>query len=436
MGFVEQSAVSASVSGTSGFDFLALPFEEKLDRFARVAVRVGLNLQVGQELLISASTEMLPLVRRITEHAYKAGASLVTTVYTDDEAVLARYKYAADDSFDRAPQWLADGVAAAFRSGAARLALSGANPALLAGQDAAKVSRANVAGSKANKPAMEMITRHAINWSIVAAATPAWARLVFPGVAEEEAVARLWEAIFVASRVTSEDPVAAWKAHSAHLHQRVAFLNDKRFHALRFRAADGAEVLTDLTVGLADDHLWAGGGGESGNGVFCNANIPTEECFTTPHKDRVDGFVRASKPLSHQGTLIENIRCTFVGGKIVEATATAGEEQLNRLISTDKGARRLGEVALVPHSSPIAQSGILFWNTLFDENAASHIALGQAYATCLIDGEHMDEATLAGKGANASLIHVDWMIGSGGMDVDGLAKDGSSQPLMRQGEWV
>ena len=354
--------------------FATLPFDEKLDRFAQVAVHVGLNLQPGQELVISASTEMMPLVRRITEHAYKAGALLVSTLYSDDETALARYQYAEDNSFDYAPQWLADGIAAAFRGGAARLALAGANPALLAGQDPAKVSRANVAASKANKPAMELITRHAINWSIVASATPAWAKLVFPGLPEDEAVAKLWDAIFTASRAKSDDPVAAWKAHSAEIHRRVALLNEKRFHALRFHSDDGA---TDLKVGLADDHLWAGGGGPSGNGVFCNPNIPTEECFTTPHKDRVDGVVQASKPLSHQGTLIENIRCRFVGGKIVEATASAGEDVLNRLISTDDGARQLGEVALVPHSSPIAQSGILFWNTLFDENAASHIALGQ-----------------------------------------------------------
>jgi aminopeptidase len=413
--------------------FASLPFEEKLDRFARVAVHVGLNLQPGQELVISASTEMMPLVRRITEHAYKAGALLVTTLYADDEAALARFKYAEDGSFDHAPQWLADGIAAAFRGGAARLALAGANPALLAGQDPAKVSRANIAASKANKPAMELITRHAINWSILASATPAWAKLVFPGLDEDEAVAKLWDAIFTASRATSDDPVAAWKAHSADIHRRVALLNEKRFHALRFHSADGA---TDLTVGLADDHLWAGGGGPSGNGVFCNPNIPTEECFTTPHKDRVDGFVKASKPLSHQGTLIENIQCRFEGGRIVEATASAGEDVLNRLIGTDDGARRLGEVALVPHSSPIAQSGILFWSTLFDENAASHIALGQAYATCLIGGENLDEAALAAKGANSSLIHVDWMIGSGAMDVDGIAQGGTSEPLMRGGEWV
>ena len=424
----------SSVTATlAPFDYASLPFEQKLDRFAKLAVHVGLNLQPGQELLISATTEMLPLVRLITEHAYKAGALLVTTFLGDDETTLARYKYASDASFDHAAQWMADATAAAFKSGAARLALTGANPALLAGQDPAKVSRANIAASKANKPAMELITRHAINWSILAAATPAWSRLVFPGLPETEAMAKLWDAIFIASRATSDDPVAAWKAHSAHLHDRVAFLNEKRFHSLRFHSEDG---VTDLTVGLADDHLWAGGGGKAGNGVFSNANIPTEECFTTPHKDRVDGFVQASKPLSHQGTLIENIRCRFESGKIVSATASAGEDVLNRLISTDDGARRLGEVALVPHSSPIAQSGVLFWNTLFDENAASHIALGQAYATCLKEGEHMDEATLAARGANSSLIHVDWMIGSGQMNVDGLKADGSSQPLMRLGEWV
>lgn len=417
----------------AGFRFDSLSFEEKLDRFAQLAVTVGLNVQHGQEVLISASTEMMPLVRRITEYAYQAGALLVTTTYSDDEAILARYRYASDASFDYSAQWMADGVATAFKSGAARLALAGANPALLAGQNPDKVSRANIAGSRANKPAMEMITRHAINWSIVAAATPAWARLVFPSLAENEAVEKLWEAIFHASRATSEDPVAAWKAHSAHIHERVAYLNAKRFHALRFRSEDGR---TDLTVGLADDHLWAGGGGEAGNGVFCNANIPTEECFTTPHKDRVNGVVYASKPLSHQGTLIENICCRFEGGKIVEATATAGEEALQRLIGADDGARRLGEVALVPHSSPIAQSGLLFWNTLFDENAASHIALGQAYATCLIDGEHMEEEALTAKGANTSLIHVDWMIGSGQMNVDGIYADGRVEPLMRLGEWA
>ena len=308
------------------------------------------------------------------------------------------------------------------------MALAGANPALLAGQDPAKIARANVAASKASKPAMELITRHEINWTIVACATPEWAKLVFPDEAPEAAVSKRWEAIFKASRIDGDDPVALWK-----LKQRVDLLNAKRFHSLHFRSQDGG---TDLMVGLADQHLWAGGGTTAGNGVYCQPNIPTEECFTTPHKDRVIGVVRASKPLSHQGSLIENISVRFEGGKIIEAHATAGEDVLNRLIATDEGARRLGEVALVPHSSPISESGILFWNTLFDENAASHIALGQAYSTCLKGGEKMAEDELAKLGANSSLIHVDWMIGSAAMDVDGVSADGAREPLMRKGEWV
>jgi aminopeptidase len=411
--------------------FADLAFEEKLDRLAEVAVKVGLGLRAGQELIMSAPMEALPLVRRITEHAYKAGALLVTTFYSDDPSVLARYEYGPDASFDFAPVWLQDGIAAGFRSGAARLAIAGANPALLAKQDPAKVSRANIAMSKASKPAMELITRHEINWTIVACATPEWAKLVFPGEPVDVAVAKLWEAIFVSSRVNVDDPVKEWQEHGTRLKRRVDMLNAKRYSALHFKSP-----VTDLTVGLADDHLWAGGGTTAGNGVYCQPNIPTEECFTTPHKDRVSGTVRASKPLSHQGTLIENISVRFEGGKIVEAKATAGEDVLNRLISTDDGARRLGEVALVPHGSPIAQSGVLFWNTLFDENAASHIALGQAYSTCLIGGEKMDAAALAALGANESLIHVDWMIGSGEMDVDGIAADGTAEPLMRKGEWV
>ena len=411
--------------------FTDLSFDEKLDRLALVAVRVGLNLREGQELVITAPLDLVPFTRRVVEQAYKAGAHVVTVMYVDDAATLARYEYAPDAAFDKTAQWLADGIAEAYRSGAARMGITGANPALLKGQDPAKVSRANVAMSKASKPAMELITRHTINWTIVAGVTPAWARLVFPDLPENEAVPMLWEAVFRASRITGADPVQDWKDHGASIAKRVDLLNAKRYSALHFRGPG-----TDLVVGLADDHLWAGGGGVCGNGIFCNANIPTEECFTTPHKDRVNGTVTASKPLSHQGTLIENISVRFENGKIVEAHASAGEEALRKLIAVDEGASHLGEVALVPHSSPIAQSGLLFWNTLFDENAASHIALGQAYATCIRDGETLDEDTLNRKGANTSLIHVDWMIGSGAMDVAGVRADGTEEPLMRQGEWV
>jgi aminopeptidase len=413
--------------------FSDLSFDQKLDRLAEVAVRIGAGLQAGQELVITAPAEALPLVRLITAHAYKAGAKLVTSFFTDDALTLARYQYAPDESFDYAAGWFHDAIAAAYRSGAARMGITGANPALLAKQDPAKVARANVAASKASKPAMELITRHEINWTIVAAATPAWAALVFPEDTPDAALDKLWEAIFASSRITSADPVAAWKQHGADLKRRVDFLNERRFHALHFFTPDGA---TDLTVGLADQHLWAGGGTTAGNGVYCQPNIPTEECFTTPHKARVDGHVSASKPLSHQGTLIENIRCTFKEGRIVDVTATAGEEAIRKLIATDEGAARLGEVALVPDPSPIAQSGVLFWNTLFDENAASHIALGQAYSTCLIGGEKMSAEELAGLGANESLIHVDWMIGGPTMHVDGVHADGSAEPLMRSGDWV
>ncbi len=413
--------------------FASLTFEEKLDRLAQVAVRIGLGLREGQELLLTAPTDALPLVRCITKQAYLAGAKLVTTILADDDVVVTRYKYAHDSTFDTSPAWLHDAIANAYRSGAARLSITGTDPALLAGLDPSRISRASVAASKTMKPALELITRHEINWTIVAYASAAWAKLAFPGEPDEVAQAKLWDAIFHASRITSNDPVAEWEQHGANLKSRVDFLNAKRYHSLHFYRADGK---TDLTVGLADEHLWAGGGTTAGNGVYCQPNIPTEECFTTPHKSRVDGVVSASKPLSHQGTLIENICCVFENGKIVKATATEGEAALQQLISTDEGASRLGEVALVPHSSPIAQSGILFWNTLFDENAASHIALGQAYSTCLINGEKMSEQQLAALGANDSLIHVDWMIGGATMSVDGLHKDGTAEPLMRNGDWV
>ncbi len=405
--------------------------EQNLDLLAEVAVRVGLGLRAGQELVMTASLDALPLARRITEQAYRAGASLVTTLYTDDEATLMRYRVAQDASFDKAAGWLYDGMGAAFKSGAARLAIAGGNPALLSNEDPEKVSRANRAVSTAYRPALELITRHSINWTIVASATPAWAASMFPDDPADVALAKLWEAIFQTTRVDREDPVAAWKEHDAGLQKRAAILNEKRYAALHYRGPG-----TDFRLGLADDHLWLGGGTTAENGVYCIPNMPTEEVFTTPHKDRADGTVTATKPLSHQGTMIEGIQVRFEGGRIVEAHASRGEEVLQKLISTDDGARRLGEVALVPHSSPIAASGMLFLNTLFDENAASHIALGQAYTSCLRDGDKLSPEELAAKGANNSLIHVDWMIGSADLDIDGVSASGSSEPLMRRGEWV
>ncbi len=404
---------------------------EKLDLFAQVAVNVGLGLKAGQELVMTASTDAMPLARRITEHAYRAGAALVTTLFSDDEAALMRYRFAPNESFDHAAKWLYEGMAAAFKSGAARLAIAGGNPALLSNEDPNRVGRANRAVSQAYRPALELITRHEINWTIVASATPAWAAAMFPGEAPDAALAKLWEVIFATTRINTADPVSAWKAHDADLQRRAAFLNEKRYATLKYRGPG-----TDFRLGLADDHLWMGGGTTAGNGIYCIPNMPTEEVFTTPHKDRADGTVTATKPLSHQGTMIEGIQVRFEQGRIVELKATKGEEVLKKLIETDDGARRLGEVALVPQSSPIAASGQLFFNTLFDENAASHIALGQAYSGCVRDGDKLTPEQLAAKGANDSLIHVDWMIGSSKLDIDGVTATGAVEPLMRQGEWA
>jgi aminopeptidase len=406
-------------------------FERKLDRLAEIAVHAGLGLASGQELVMTATLDAAPLARFITEHAYKAGASLVTTLFTDEQSSLLRFRYGADASFDAAPAWLYEGMARAFRAGAARLAITGNDPALLSHEDPEKVARANRATSKAYRPAMELIVRHDINWTIVASATPAWAAAMFPDLPQEEALAKLWDAIFAASRADRADAVAAWKAHDATLHSRAARLNEKRYAALHFRGPG-----TDLRVGLADGHLWLGGGTTAQNGRYCIANMPTEEIFTTPHKDRVEGRVTSTKPLSHQGTMIEGISVRFEGGKIVDAHAARGEQVLQRMIETDEGARRLGEVSLVPHSSPIASSGLLFMNTLFDENAACHVALGQAYSTCLKGGDSLTPEELAARGANSSLIHVDWMIGSNRIDVDGITARGDSEPVMRSGEFL
>jgi aminopeptidase len=406
-------------------------FQKKFDQLAQVAVHAGLGLARGQELVMTATLDAVPLVRRITEHAYKAGASLVTTLFTDEESSLLRFRHGSDASFDSAASWLYEGMAAAYRRGAARLAITGNDPSLLSKEDPEKVSRANRSMSKAYRPALELITRHEINWCIVACATPAWAAAMFPELPKDEALARLWDAIFAASRADLPDPVAAWKKHDANLHARCQQLNEKRYAALHFRGPG-----TDLRVGLADDHLWLGGGTTAGNGIYCIANMPTEEVFTTPHKDRVEGRVTSTKPLSYQGTLIEEISVRFEAGRILEARATRGNQVLQRMIETDEGARRLGEVSLVPHSSPIASSGLLFLNTLFDENAACHIALGQAYSSCLKDGDGLSPEQLAARGANSSLIHVDWMIGSNRIDVDGISAAGGAEAVMRGGEWV
>ncbi|MDP3895846.1 MAG: aminopeptidase [Mesorhizobium sp.] len=403
----------------------------RLDRLAEVAVKVGLRLQPGQDLVLTAPIAALPLVRRIAVHAYRAGAGLVTPFFADEEITLARYRNSADEGFDRAAGWLYEGMAKAYSGNAARLAVAGDNPKLLANEDPAKVSRANKANSIAYQPALEKIAGFDINWNIVAFPSTSWAKLVFPNDDDDVAVTRLADAIFAASRVDLDDPIDAWDAHNARLAERTAWLNQHNFHALHFTGPG-----TDLTVGLADGHEWQGGASMAKNGIVCNPNIPTEEVFTTPHARRVDGFVRSTKPLSHQGTLIEDIEVRFEGGRIVEAKASRGEDVLKKVLETDEGAARLGEVALVPHSSPISKSGLLFFNTLFDENAACHIALGQCYSKCFVGGAEFSPEQIAAQGGNKSFIHIDWMIGSDRIDIDGVHEDGRRVPVFRKGEWA
>jgi aminopeptidase len=403
----------------------------KLDRLAEVAVKVGLGLRPGQDLLLTAPAIALPLVRRIAVHAYKAGAGLVTPILSDEEMTLARYRFGHDNSFDRASGWLYEGMAKAFSDNTARLAIVGDNPMLLSGEDPSRVARASKANSMAYQPALEKIVNFDTNWNIIAYPSPSWAKPVFPDVPEEVAVGKLADAIFAASRVDREDAMANWASHNAVLRERTNWLNGKRFRALHYTGPG-----TNLTIGLADGHEWEGGASLSKNGISCNANIPTEEVFTTPHCRRVEGHVVSSKPLSYQGTLIDDIAVRFEDGKIVDAKASRGAEVLNKVLGTDEGARRLGEVALVPHSSPISQSGLLFFNTLFDENAASHIALGQCYSKCFVNGAKLSPQQIAAQGGNQSLIHIDWMIGSAETDIDGILADGSKVPVFRKGEWV
>jgi aminopeptidase len=402
-----------------------------IDRLAELAVKTGLALNPGQDLMITAPIEALPLVRKITDYAYKSGAGVVTPIFSDPEMVLSRYRNALDTSFDQAANWLYDGMGAAFDNNTARLAIVGDDPMLLANEDPEKVGRVNKANSQALTPARERITRFDINWNIVAWPGLAWAKRMFPDLPENEAQAKLAEAIFSASRVNVSNPIEAWNNHNKNLRKRSDWLNQQNFASLHFSGPG-----TDLTVGLADDHEWMGGASLARNGITCNPNIPSEEVFTTPHCMKVQGQVSSTKPLSHQGTLIDNICVKFEAGSITEAHASKGEEVLLKVLDSDEGARRLGEVALVPHSSPISQSGLLFYNTLFDENAASHIALGQCYSKCFKGGENLGKDEIIKRGGNSSMIHIDWMIGSEEINVDGMNSHGVAIPVFRNGEWA
>ncbi len=405
--------------------------EEKIAKLANLAVKRGVGLQKGQSLLITAPIESLTLVRKIAEYAYKEGAHIVTPLFTDSDITLSRFKFAPDESFDNATDWLYNGMGEAFDNNTARMAIAGDDPMLLSKMEPEKVSRANKSMAKAYKPARERITEFKINWNIISWPGKAWAQRVFPEVSVDEAVFKLSEAIFDASRVSVDDPIQAWDVHNEKLRKKTSWLNEKNFKALQYNGPN-----TNLRVGLADEHEWMGGASKAQNNIICNPNIPSEEVFTTPHAYKVEGKVSSTKPLSYQGTLIDNINVTFKEGKIIEAHASKGEEVLQKVLKSDEGASRIGEVALVPNSSPISQSGIIFYNTLFDENAASHIALGQCYTKCFKGEMDLTKEEISNRGGNSSMIHIDWMIGSDQIDVDGIDQNENVIPVFRNGEWV
>ncbi|WP_077617424.1 aminopeptidase [Bacillus sinesaloumensis] len=406
-------------------------FEQMLDKYADLAVRVGVNIQKGQNLLINAPISAVEYVRKVVKNAYEAGARNVYVEWNDDNITRTRFDLAPDEAFLDYPMWKAKGMEELAENGAAFLSIVSSNPDLLKGVNPERIAKANKTAGQALQTFRNYSQADKVSWSVIAVPSESWAAKVFPDLSSEKQVQKLWQAIFQATRVDLEDPVQAWKEHNTTLHAKVDYLNKKKYKKLHYKAPG-----TDLTVELPDGHVWIGGGGENEQQIQFVANMPTEEVFTVPAKDGVNGFVTSTKPLNYGGNLIDNFTLTFENGRIVDVKAETGEDTLKRLVETDEGSHYLGEVALVPHNSPISQSKILFYNTLFDENASNHFAIGNAYAFCIEGGKTMSREELAKRGANSSITHVDFMVGSGEMDIDGINADGSSEPVFRRGNWA
>ena len=417
---------------------MAIDLDRMLRAYAELTVKVGLNLQPHQRLLIigpvangGCSLEAAPLVRQITAAAYDAGARLVETLWGDEALLGARLEHAPRDSFDEFSAWLPSALVAHVEAGHAVLSIYANDPDQLKGHPPEFVAAVQQATARGVRPFREHISRNQTNWGVVAASAASWAARVYPDLPAGEQPAALWQAIEKLCRLDRPDPVAAWETHLAQLATRTNQLNAKQYQALKYSGPG-----TSLTIGLPAGHIWVGGRSTSASGIRFAPNLPTEEVFTMPHKDRVDGTVWSTKPLSYGGTLIEGFSLTFAEGRVVDVKAEKGEDVLRRLVKMDGGAARLGELALVPHSSPVAQTGVLFYNTLFDENAASHVALGAAYKFTLRGGETMTDEEFERAGGNRSATHVDFMIGSPALDVDGVLPDGAVEPVMRKGEWA
>lgn len=405
--------------------------DENLEKYAELAVKVGINLKEKEGLLIMGNADTLPLARLVMKKAYEAGAKHVEFQLNDDEMSLIRYTHGKDFVFDNFPKWKVDSLEAMYKDNYHQLFISAPNPELLKDIDGDLIAKSQKSASQAMAPIMHYRMTGFTKWCIVAMPSEAWAKSVFPELDSKTAMEKLWEKVFEATRVDQADPVKAWQDHDKNLKKYRDFLNDKQFEKLVFKGPG-----TDLEVYLADEHFWMGGSKESEAGDPFVANIPTEEVFTTPHALKVNGTLKATKPLSLNGKLVDNFGFTFKDGKVIDFYAEKGYDVLEKLMENDEGAKYLGEVALVQNNSPISNTGILFNNTLFDENASVHFALGRAYAYAMQNGSNLSEEELKAKGANFSLIHTDFMVGGPELNITAYGKDGTETPLFRNGNWV
>ncbi len=405
--------------------------EKNLEKYAELAVKVGVNIQPGQTLLVRTPIECAPFVRKVVKKAYDLGAKEVHIEWSDEECSLIKYLNAPEETFNEFPKWISDQYVDIAKNGGAFLTIYAQNPDLLKDVDPKRVANAQKASAKALQEWRSYTLSDKSKWSIVSIPTVSWAKKVFPGIPEEEAVKKMWEAIFKCTRVDQEDPIEAWNKHNKDLKTRMNFLNDSKFKKLYFKSAK-----TDITMELPEGHIWASGASKDPNGINFNPNIPTEEVFTLPHKFGVNGVVASTKPLVYGGNVINNFTLTFKDGKIVDFTAEEGYETLSNLISTDEGSHYLGEVALVPFKSPISDTNIVFYNTLYDENASCHFAIGTAYKSCIENGVNIPEEELDKYGINFSMTHVDFMIGSSDMDIVGETSNGEKVQIFKDGNWA
>jgi aminopeptidase len=406
--------------------------EEKLQEYARLLVRVGLNVQRGQTLVISSPVECAYFARLCAAEAYAAGCKEVVMNWHDDALGRMKYLYADDAVFDDVPLWRRHFFNDYAQEGAAYLAISASDPENLKGVDGSRIIRAQQASGKALKEFDRLQMCSGFPWCIASIPIPSWAKTVFPEDGEERAMERLWDAIFRAVRISGDGKaVEKWQAHLKTLHARMEKLNALKFKSLHYTNALG----TDLTVELPEGHIWEAGNDVTLSGQEYIANIPTEELFTSPLKTGVNGVVYASLPLVHDGNIIDGFHFVVKDGKIVEARARQGEETLQAAIAVDEGASYFGEVALVPYDSPISNQKILFYNTLFDENAACHIAFGEAYP-CLEGGQKMTKEELKARGLNDSITHVDFMVGTPDLRIVGTTHDGREIPVFENGNFA